>query len=60
MKILGYKILEGRDKETLSSSIMAHIEAGWVLHGDMNMTTVVLGNNGVTTYAQAIVQPGPG
>ena len=54
-----YTMIETRDRNTLCSNINQLIERGWSLHGDTTTTTVVLGNNAVTTYFQALTHPAP-
>ena len=53
--ITKYTIIEGNDKDTFINSINSLLERGWELHGGTSITTVVLGNNGVTKYAQALI-----
>ena len=49
-----YTIIEGRDRIAFTEQINASLKQGWELHGGTTTTTVVLGNNGVTTYFQAL------
>jgi len=51
-----YSIVEGNDRLTVINSVNGLLLAGWKLHGSTFMTTVVLGNNGVTKYSQALVR----
>jgi hypothetical protein len=51
-----YFIVEGNDRLTVISNVNALLVQGWKLHGSTSMTTVVLGNNGVTKYSQALVR----
>ncbi len=50
-----YILLDSNDKNTLIDNINTLLKLGWVLHGNTCMTTVVLGNNGVTKYSQALI-----
>lgn len=47
-------MIESRDRIAFTEQINAHLKQGWELHGNTTTTTVVLGNNGVTTYFQAL------
>lgn len=51
-----YTIIDGNDKGAFIDNINTLLTYGWVLHGSTFMTTVVLGNNGVTKYSQALVR----
>lgn len=50
-----YTLIDSNDKNTLIDNINTLLKLGWVLHGSTCMTTVVLGNNGVTKYSQALI-----
>jgi hypothetical protein len=50
-----YILIDSNDKNTLIDNINTLLKLGWVLHGNTCMTTVVLGNNGVTKYSQALI-----
>ena len=49
-----YTMIESRDRIAFTEQINAYLKQGWILHGNTTTTTVVLGNNGVTTYFQAL------
>lgn len=51
-----YSIVEGNDRLAVINSVNNHLLHGWKLHGSTFMTTIVLGNNGVTKYSQALVR----
>ena len=50
-----YTLIDSNDKNTLIDNMNTLLKLGWVLHGSTCMTTVVLGNNGVTKYSQALI-----
>ncbi len=51
-----YTLVESNDRQTFIDNINDLLEYGWMLHGNTFITTVVLGNNGVTKYSQALIR----
>ena len=54
----GYKVCYAQDIEELADQVMIGMEAGWELHGEMQITTDQTGDGGTySRFFQPMVKP---
>jgi hypothetical protein len=49
-----YYIIDGHTKKTVIDDVTAHLQQGWTLHGDLVVTSVLVGNSIIVRYVQAL------